>query len=117
LHLASFLSPDRKVWCSISTAQSLCATGRPGLANPHQRAATLYSDGRVTLCDVPVPSLRAVCIQNWDFSAPILMVGQETEMDGVLCKSGTNGITCTLTSGPGAGKRFLVSSSGVRRAR
>lgn len=115
LHLGDFLSPDRKVWCGIGSAQSFCATGRPGPANPPQRGATLYSDGRVTLCDVPVPSLGAGCIQNWDPSAPILRVGQETEMDGVLCKSETNGITCTLTSGPGAGKGFLINSSNVRR--
>lgn len=110
-----FLSPDQKVWCEFGSPQSFCATGRPGPVTTPQRSATLDRSGQVTHCDVPVPSLGAACIQNWDSSAPILKVGQQTEADSVLCKSKTNGITCTLASGSGKGKGFLINSTSVRR--
>lgn len=115
LDQTDFLSPDQKVWCEFGSPQSFCATGRPGPANPPQRSATLDRNGQVTLCDVPVPSLGAACLQNWDSSAPILKVGQETEVGNVLCKSQTSGINCTLTSGRGKGKGFLINSTSVRR--
>jgi hypothetical protein len=110
-----FLSPDQRVWCGIGSVQSFCATGRPEPANSPQRSAILDRSGKVALCDVPVPSLGAACIQNWDSSAPILKVGQETAAGNVLCKSRTNGITCTLTSGSGKGKGFLINSTSVKR--
>jgi hypothetical protein len=115
--LSSFLSPDRKVWCGVGSTQSFCVTGG-GAANggtPPQSGATLTRAGKVTICSVAVPSISRSCTQNWDSGAPVLMVGQETERDGVLCKSGTDGITCTLASGPGKGKGFLISSTTVRR--
>jgi hypothetical protein len=112
---ADFLAPGQKVWCGIASAQSFCAMGAPGAANHSQRGATLNSDGKVTLCYVPVPSLSAACVQNWDTGAPILRVGQETRADNVLCKSERRGIVCTIASGRHKGKGFLISSKVVRQ--
>jgi hypothetical protein len=69
----------------------------------------------VTLCYVPVPGLDSACIQNWDITAPVLEPGQETEADGVLCKSQSSGITCTLVTGRGKGKGFFVSGTTATR--
>jgi hypothetical protein len=115
--LSSFLSPDRKVWCGMGSAQSFCVTGGGGTSggNPPQTGATLFSDGKVTLCSVPVPSVSQGCTQNWDPAAPVLKVGQETELDGVLCKSEADGITCVRAAGAGTGKGFLISATTVRR--
>ncbi|MGH2881752.1 MAG: hypothetical protein ACRDPA_03450 [Solirubrobacteraceae bacterium] len=114
LDQTEFLSPDQKVWCEFGSPQSFCFTGGQA-GNQPQRNAFLDRGGKVTLCYVPVPSLSAACAQNWDTSAPILKVGQETEADNVLCKSKTNGITCTLASGSGKGKGFLINSTSARR--
>jgi hypothetical protein len=115
LEQTDFLSPDQKIWCEFGSAQSLCATGRPGPPNSPQRSATLDRSGKVTLCDVRVPSLGAACVQNWDSSAPMLKVGHATEAGNVVCKSKANGITCTLAGGRGKGKGFLINSTSVRR--
>jgi hypothetical protein len=110
-----FLAPGQKVWCGITSAQSFCAMGAPGPANAPQRGATLDNDGKVTLCYVPVPSLGAACVQNWDTGAPILRVGQEIRADNVLCKSGRSAIVCTIASGSHKGKGFLISAKVVRQ--
>jgi hypothetical protein len=118
LHVTDFLSADRKVWCSINVVagqRAFCASGEPSPANPPQRAATLYGSGKVTLCYVAVPNLGNACVQNWDSAAPVLKTGEETEADGVLCKSQTSGVTCTLVAGSGKGKGFFVSSTTARR--
>jgi hypothetical protein len=111
LRIASFLSPDRKVWCGIGEGRGFCATGGfdPGAAEP-QRSATFASGGTVTLCSVAAPSVREGCIQNWDAAAPVLRYGQQSELEGVLCTSEPNGITCVQTAGAGKGKGFRVSS-------
>lgn len=114
LSLSGFLSPDGKVWCGIGSPQSFCVTGGEAAGIP-QSGATLYSSGKVTLCDVPVPSASQGCTQNWDPGAQVLTLGQENYVDGVVCKSETTGITCTLVSGRGAGKGFLISSTTLRR--
>ena len=116
LALSSFLSPDHKVWCGIDSQQTFCVTGG-GPASPSgpQTGATLYPNGRVTLCSVPSPSISQACTQNWDPGAPVLKVGQETAVDGVLCRSQASGITCTLLAGKSAGKGFAISASNMRR--
>ena len=52
---------------------------------------------------------------NWDVDSPVLRVGEQNFVDGVLCKSQTTGITCTLTAGAGKGKGFLINSTSVTR--
>jgi hypothetical protein len=119
-HLEQFLSPDGKVWCSsngdITENPFSCVTGGEPVDSP-QRGGFISGDGKVTLCYVPVPSFSQQCTQNWGYGAPILHVGQENyaDADGVLCKSATNGITCTLTAGPGKGKGFFINSASVSR--
>jgi hypothetical protein len=117
LSVSDFLSPDRKVWCTVGSPTSFCATGGAGGtgSSPPQTSATLSSGGTVTLCSVPVPSVSQGCTQNWDPAAPILKVGQATEVGGVLCTSEAVGITCTLTAGKGKGKGFLIGSTTLRR--
>jgi hypothetical protein len=117
-HLAEFLSPDRAVWCGISAPPLLafCAAGRPSAANPSQHSAQLQGNGRVTLCSVARPTFAHVCTQNWDSRAPVLRLGQQTEVDGVLCTSARNGITCALEApSRHAGTGFRVNARSASR--
>jgi len=116
LRLESFLSPDRKVWCSILAgppASAGCGTE----PTPPTHSAQVDANGEVTLCSVskleyPGGS-RAPngCYQNWDPHLPVLAVGQEVELGGFRCVSAANGITCTVISGAGAGRGFRVSAA------
>jgi hypothetical protein len=51
-----------------------------------------------------------VCFQNWDPHAPLLPLGQQNYIDGFLCKSAADGITCTLTAGAGKGEGFRINN-------
>jgi hypothetical protein len=116
LHLADFLSPDRKVWCGISGSPAFCVTGpTTARSNPAQRSGTLDSSGKVTLCFVAVPRFGHACTQNWDSNAPVLRYGRQTELNGFRCSSAPSGITCIVMAGKGAGKGFVITSTSVRR--
>jgi hypothetical protein len=118
-HLDDFLSPDRKVWCDMSSSPIFCATGGGSLAgsdgSPAQRLASLSSTGKVTTCFVAVPSVSTDCLQNWDSGAPVLRDGRETDSGGFRCSSAINGITCIVLAGHGANKGFVISAGGVAR--
>jgi hypothetical protein len=116
LHFSDFLSADGKVWCSIGSQGGFCVTGGGDGANAKaaQRSAALDIAGKVTLCYVAVPSASKQCTQNWDSSAPTLAIGQQTQLNGILCKAGSGGISCTLASGP-KGKGFLINGTSARR--
>jgi hypothetical protein len=117
LHLSSFLSPDGNVWCVMAAPSSRCFTGgnpRPGRSRA-QRGATIAPDGTVTLCFVAVPSVRHVCVQNWDANAPVLQRGQRTERSNVRCVAAVHTITCTSVRGPARGKGFRISTTRAAR--
>ena len=120
-HLTDFLSPDRKVWC-------LSGGGMPAFpfscgANPRtfpMFSANLFNQGKVTICRITHLIQQPghppdTCFVNWDDQASVLQVGQQNYVDGVLCKSATNGITCSLTAGIGRGKGFFINSTSVSR--
>jgi hypothetical protein len=113
-----FLSPDRQVWCLLTTSQAFCATGgqsKNASPPPPQRGATLSSSGRVTTCYVPVPSVRGVCTQHWNASAPVLAYGQQSVFSGFVCTSRRTGITCVLAAGPRKGTGFTLSAGAAVR--
>jgi hypothetical protein len=101
----SFLSPDRKVWCSIYDDGSpmFCTTGDPPGT---QHSATLKRNGDLAIC-------TDYCTQNWDTRAPLLRYGQKNERSGFRCISAMEGITCTVISGVGKGKGFLINAATV----
>jgi hypothetical protein len=120
-HLTDFLSPDRKIWC-------LSGGGIPAFpfscgANPHtfpMFGAYLSNQGKVTICAITHLIQQPgqppdTCFVNWDDQAPVLQVGQQNYVDGVLCKSADNGIRCSLTAGTGRGKGFFINSTSVSR--
>jgi hypothetical protein len=115
LHLAQFLSPDRKVWCSVGTSTDVSGRSCGTNPEPPTRSAEIDSHGDVTICSVPrliVPPGGHVpegCFQNWNYKAPVLKYGQATEEDGVRCTSATNGITCIKVAGAGKGKGFRIN--------
>jgi hypothetical protein len=112
LHLTRFLSPDHRVWCGLGEGRGFCATGGLNPAsNEPQSSATFGKEGQVTICSVPVPTASEGCIQNWDASAPVLQYGQQSELEGMLCTSNVDGITCTLVAGAEKGKGFRVSAT------
>lgn len=55
------------------------------------------------------------CFENWNYEAPVLRVGQQNYVDGVLCNSAANGITCSLTTGAGNGKGFFINGPSASR--
>lgn len=113
LRLEDFLSPDKKVWCQITSYSPSAQCGT--YPNPPTWAAQLDNTGKVTLCEVlrlEYPNgahVPAGCFQNWDTKLPVLQYGQETEAEGFRCTSAPNGITCTVVAGAGKGKGFRVS--------
>jgi hypothetical protein len=117
LRLQQFLSPDRGIWCIVfdSDTEWGCYAESPQHTDKWQRSARLHADGTVDDCYVPVASLEDVCFQNWDAGAPVLAYGRSTERNGVRCTSAPEGITCTLLSGPGAGKGFRITATGVEK--
>jgi hypothetical protein len=120
-HLTDFLSPDRKIWClsggGIRAFPFSCG------ANPGtfpMFGAYLSNQGKVTICHITHLIQQPgqppdTCFVNWDDQAPVLQVGQQNYVDGVLCKSATNGITCSLTAGTGKGRGFSINSTSVSR--
>ncbi len=100
---ASFLSPDRKIWCTID-ARAWCVTLRP------EHSGTLTRNGEVEICEGPGPGS---CTQNWHDSAPVLRRGQRSELNGFRCAAAANGITCTVLAGAGKGKGFLIDARAV----
>jgi hypothetical protein len=92
-----FLSPDRKVWCSLGGSSGFCAGGPgpiPGTEAPSV-GASLSRDGSVTLCSIPGTGIQG-CTQNDDPASPVLTVGQQVEAGNVLCKC----VSRTLREGP-----------------
>jgi hypothetical protein len=120
-HLTEFLSPDRKIWClsggGIPAIPFSCA------ANPRtfpKLSADLSNQGKVTICLVTHLIQQPghppdTCFENFNDQASVLQVGQQNYVDGVLCKSATNGITCSLTAGTGRGKGFFINTNTVSR--
>ena len=121
-HLQGFLSPDRKTWCANNggpPAPFFCAAA-PALRSFPEFSAEVFSSGKVTICSIPHLIQQPghppdTCFQNWDADAPVLRAGEQNFVDGVLCKSQSTGITCTLTAGAGKGKGFLINSTSVTR--
>jgi hypothetical protein len=122
--LQTFLSPDQKIWCvsggGVPGSPFACAA-RPGENLPFpQFSAELSNSGNVTICSIThliqEPGQPPdTCFENWDSQAPVLRIGKQNFVDGVLCKSQTSGITCTLTVGAEQGKGFFINSTSVRR--
>jgi hypothetical protein len=112
LTLPEFLSPDRDVWCETGT---FCGTGAGPGTTPNSRVslATISSDGAVTLCAREHDASPGYCLQNWNEKAPVLQYGQQAELNGVLCTSATNGVTCVKVAEPGRGKGFRINESEV----
>jgi hypothetical protein len=119
LNPESFLSPDRKVWCSVfATTGASCGT----YPEPPTRAAFLGDDGRVSLCEVltlEYPNGSRVpngCFQNWPApgdGTPVLSVGESSEVGGIRCTVASDGVTCVKISGAGKGHGFRVNASEV----
>jgi hypothetical protein len=52
--------------------------------------------------------LSEVSFQQFDRSAPVLRIGEDSSFAGIRCGSASNGITCTKDSGAGKGNGFRV---------
>ncbi len=122
LHLETFNSPDRHLWCGIVEGKSaFCdvASTANGGGFP-SGSASLESTGKVELCfyatEAQAPVFGGIhrgCLQNWSDEQPVLAVGQTSEEGDVRCTSAANGITCVGISGATKGKGFRASSNGV----
>jgi hypothetical protein len=54
-------------------------------------------------------------VQNWNFEAPALVDGQQTEAHGVRCTARDGGVRCVRVRGAGRGNGFFVSRTAARR--
>jgi hypothetical protein len=119
--LASFLSPDKKIWCTFSnipgSRNAYCGTGNQtsGQEVP-EHAAQLSSTGQLTLCDwAPGQDPRNACVQNWDQNAPVLKAGYIDLIYQYRCTSTASSVTCTVNSGSGKGIGFKITPTGVTK--
>jgi hypothetical protein len=103
-HLDDFLSPDRKVWCDMSSSPILCATGGGSLTgsdgSPAQRPATLSSAGRVTSCFVATPSVSTDRLQNWDSGPPSCGTGRSLSQAGSVAPPRSTGSPASCWPAP-----------------
>lgn len=109
VELTNFRSPDGAIWCGLPVAEwsefAFCGTRKIS------RAGRLYEDGHVDLCD----QAPGGCLQNWDFEAPMLAVGQTSSLNGYACVAVLAGqVSCTLTEGDHAGRGFTIDAGSVR---
>lgn len=114
LDLTSFMSPDRKVWCTLDSFAAACGTE----PEPPTHSAWLTPKGKVSLCSVlqteyPEGSkVPLTCFQNWPIPSdhvPALEIGKTTQDSGFRCTSSAEGITCTDVAGAGKGNGFRVN--------
>jgi hypothetical protein len=104
----SFLSPGGRLWCEIE--KSKVANDVFCGSKDIRHRATLHPDGRLEICHATAPD--DVCLQNWGTGSPVLAVGQSVQYNGFRCVSSAQGVACTVGSGAGAGKGFLMTPSG-----
>lgn len=114
-----FLAPGQRIWCGVNSALSFCAgyaIGQSVRSTP-SLGASLYPNGKVSLCSVSTssPGAQSGCAQNWDAAAPVLELGQEVRSGDMLCRSERRGIVCAIASGRENGKGFLVNGTTVSR--
>jgi hypothetical protein len=116
-HIDEFFSPGRKIWCQISHLDGEASCGT--YPEPPTHAAFLAKSGTVEICSVEKLEYPngvghgppAGCFQNWPSNElPVLRVGEATNVGGVRCTSGTDGITCVRTTGPGKGNGFRIDA-------
>jgi hypothetical protein len=107
INVGTFLSPDRRVWCTLGD-EVFCVTQASPL-NPYPHfSGRLTANGTFTACHGTGPG--DVCAQNWDSSARALTLGQTVELGGYRCAAGAGGITCTVIA---TGRGFVINAAGV----
>jgi hypothetical protein len=115
----SFLSPDRKIWCTLGDIPGMREAwcGYQGTPNEghsgNEYSGTVRPNGQVTICNATAPG--EICMQNWDYKAPVLRFGQRSERFGFRCASEQKGVTCTVVAGAGKGRGFLINATGVTK--
>lgn len=120
LHLLSFLSPDRKIWCVFDdipgAMHAYCGFGPPtGSGQPGaEYSAELKANGQLVACawQPGQPGIQG-CVQNWDASATVLKAGQVNIIYQYRCRAAATAITCTVDTGAGKGKGFTIAGKGV----
>lgn len=105
----NFRSPSGNIGCSQGDEGMVHCTS---FDLPH--TVSLSHDGTVRICNGrkclgPNPSTKV------NPSVPVLAYGQQNKWAGFLCRSEKTGVTCTVQSGKGSGKGFLINRDGVRR--
>jgi hypothetical protein len=114
LHLANFVSPDRKTWCALGPGAMVCYSGGPpSAAISKEYSATLHANGQLATCAWKAgQNPYTVCYQNWD-AEPVLRSGQVDVLSQFRCQAASAAITCTVDTGTGKGKGFTISDTGV----
>jgi hypothetical protein len=118
LHLARFLSPDRKIWCLLNDQPGFrdadCFYDSTPPVAGQEYAADLRPNGRLVTCAwQPSQPGLAACVQNWDPSAPVLRSGQVDMLFQYRCQAASTAVTCTVDTGTGKGKGFTITDTGV----
>ena len=114
---ASFLSPDKKIWCLFNSDGAFCSTPAPGNTIPANYSARMSTSGQVQICSwAPGQDLRTVCqAQQWDYHAPVLKPGYVNLVYRYRCTSTATSVTCTVNSGAGKGNGFRITPSSVTK--
>lgn len=101
----SFLLPSRNISCELSYQrgsgipdETYCQSDSP------PQSVRMNSAGVVKTCT------GDSCLGNAGEGTPVLGYGQKAGVGPFSCRSDTDGVTCTVTSGRG----FTLSNSGVK---
>jgi hypothetical protein len=109
LHLVYFLSPSHNLWCGVGDEDRfICSSAN----RPH--IVILDRTGHSMICDPCTPNKQVFETGHPVAGSPVLQYGQTTEVGLYRCRSDQTGITCTVTSGSGKGRGFVINAAGVK---
>jgi hypothetical protein len=103
-HLAYFRSPEGDVYCNISRTSAFCDTANYGGQGFH--GGNVVPSGAVTICNHPHSGQYCGALGG---NFPVLEYGEHNDLNGFICSSAQNGITCVVASGPNSGRGFRIN--------
>ncbi|WP_231980472.1 MULTISPECIES: hypothetical protein [unclassified Mycobacterium] len=99
----AFLSPSRNISCEIDYQRRGIPDSAFCFSISPPQSVTMDPTGALSRCT------GESCLANPPEGTPTLGYGQAKGTGPFMCRSETDGVTCTVTSGRG----FIISSSGI----
>ena len=119
LHLRAFELPDRSISCGSVPGPSRGYTGCSISTNDQYGVPAAWMEApHVRVCthreELVQPEGEGSACPTLDLQRTVILAyGLANEVGGIRCVSAPEGMTCTFTAGPEAGKGFRINSSEV----